>query len=188
MISQLSDRQILWRFFCRAEAKSDDNKKKRKMKRIRKHVSIITSVFLTAFASADSQAAVLCKKLPAIFTCPIVENISANGSGYDYVGGAYEGTWTATGPWGSGSSAITVSGNSRCSGTSGSYAVVGNPSSGGGTYCWCQMTNAGLSGAWAFRDDYGGASYCASNCALVCAHNVRFDSAFRSAVCVPPSS
>jgi hypothetical protein len=43
---------------------------------------------------------VLCKKQPAFFTCPIVANMSTSGSSYDYVGGSYEGTWTATGQWG----------------------------------------------------------------------------------------
>jgi hypothetical protein len=124
----------------------------------------------------------LCKQQSG-FTCPMVANISSSGSNYSYVRGA-ESTWTTTGSWGSGGAVITVSGNSRCSGTSGSYPNIGNPSSGGGQHCWCQIINAGFSGAWAYLYGYGKATDCASDCAFSCAGYIG-NSAFRFAVCRP---
>jgi hypothetical protein len=126
----------------------------------------------------------LCKQQTSGFTCPIVANMSTNGSSSNYVGGSYEGTWTTTGPWGSGGTTITVGGNSRCSGTSGSYSNTGSPLAGGGGYCWCQMVNEGLSGAWAFMENYG-ITNCTSSCAYYCAYFVKNGSMFRPAVCRP---
>jgi hypothetical protein len=140
-------------------------------------------------ATADSQAAVLCKKAasaPTTFTCPIVENMSTNGSKYSYGSGA-ESTWTVTGPWGSWG-AIAVNGNSRCSSTSETYPNIGNPTADGGKYCWCQIVNEGVSGAWAFWNTLSHATDCASRCASFCARNVEDASTFRAAICVPPGS
>jgi hypothetical protein len=130
----------------------------------------------------------LCKKQPVLaFACPIVVSMLSNGGTASYVNSATDGTWTATGPWGGSGVTITLSGNSRCSDTYGTYPNIGNPSSGGGGHCWCQMVSAGLSGAWAFLHDYGSPS-CALICADYCSYNVRANSDFRTAVCVPASS
>jgi hypothetical protein len=139
-------------------------------------------------AAADSPAApILCKQQPD-FTCPIVTNMSTDGSDYAYGGGA-ESAWTATGPWGGGGSTITVGGNSRCSFTDGkTYGRIGDPSTREGEHCWCQMVNAGFLGAWAYRGYRVTVPYCVSFCAFDCASGVRDSSAFRPMVCVPPAS
>jgi hypothetical protein len=90
---------------------------------------------------------------------------------------------------GSGGASITVSGNSRCSGTSASYLNIGNPVAAADRYCWCQMVNAGISGAWVYLGDDNSASGCASDCVAWCATNVRYvNSNFRAAICPPPPS
>ena len=41
-----------------------------------------------------------------------------------------------------------------------------------GRYCWCRLTHP-VSSLWAFHDDRGSASACASNCAYLCGRDVR---------------
>jgi hypothetical protein len=141
-----------------------------------------------AIAAADSQAAVLCKKQPAVFTCPIVANMSSNGDEYIYnaSNGENEGTWEVSGPWGSAGARIVINGNARCSGTYGSYLDKGEPTPAGDGnyeyYCWCQMQNEGLSSAWVFLND--GVTYCEMRCAFDCAYEFRHYVGFRSALCI----
>jgi hypothetical protein len=143
---------------------------------------------LTAFAAADSPAAQILCRQQAGFSCPIVANASGNldGNVYDYESGV-EGTWIVSGPWGIGNASITVSGNSRCSDTPGTYPNIGNPSPSAGKYCWCQMVNAGFSGAWANLFTDVSATDCIFYCAFSCAGIVGNEdySGFRFAVCRP---
>lgn len=83
-----------------------------------------------------------------------------------------------------------VGGNSKCSSTSGTKAVAGEPASSDGKYCWCKAmyyTPSGgqrqdvASSSWVFND-YGSASDCAKYCANYCVINVQYDPDFRAAV------
>jgi hypothetical protein len=140
----------------------------------------------------NSHAVVLCQPANA-YTCPILTNISTNGDSYYPRGSCVssetcytpstDGSWTATGPWGSGTANITINGDSRCSTTVGSYPDNGNPVPGSGsdTYCWCRFkTSSGAVGAWAYLN---GISNCASSCAANCANNAYTSSAYRAALC-----
>ena len=48
-------------------------------------------------------------------------------------------------------------------------------------YCWCRMISPAVS-RWVFSNALSSGSYCAMNCANVCAHNVLIRAAFRTAL------
>jgi hypothetical protein len=154
-----------------------------------KRIGVFASImFFGLMTMSDSSATpILCKQQTGGFTCPIIVNMSADGSSYDYVNNATDGTWNVKGPWGSGGIPITVYGNSRCSGTSGTYPNIGNPISGGGEYCWCQMINGLLSGVWVFLTKQRPGLACALFCADYCAYHVQsisvFGNIFLSTLC-----
>ena len=67
--------------------------------------------------------------------------------------------------------------------TCGEHAKSGNPNGVFGPNSWCQVKfKNGKLGAWVFRATYGSAAHCAINCAAGCAHYVRGNVSFRSAV------
>jgi hypothetical protein len=134
--------------------------------------------FAITVASDSSAAPILCK---LIFTCPIVANMSTNGSSTDNMSNDI---WRVIGPWGSGGATILVGGNSRCSSTNGTYAVAGNPVEGGGQYCWCNM-DGGISGVWVFRYELSSLNVCRVGCTSTCASHFMNASDFRAAICVP---
>ena len=111
----------------------------------------------------------------------VVLDPSISGNSYTYN--------NSTGVWKTVFSYGNVSGVSTCStvaptGARGSTktsagtpldAVAGDVS---GRYCWCKMTHP-MSSLWAFSNDYGNASGCASVCTGYCGYYVRNDADLR---------
>ena len=106
----------------------------------------------------------------------------------------YVGKWPSCCTWGEGQTSTwsvtasvgnygqqTVSGESRCSSTNGTYANPGNPSTTNGEYCWCKMTSP-RAGSWIFYGYWSHALYCSIYCADYCAYVVLHYSDFRGAV------
>lgn len=126
------------------------------------------------------------------FACPIIENAARGGDGngnvYDYSKDAAEGTWKLSGPWGRAGAPVTARGNSRCSGTGGTYLDIDKPKADKGRHCWCRIKNGGLSGAWVFLGDYDSAPYCAQFCASSCVNYVSLSSDFRAKLCQAPAN
>ena len=111
----------------------------------------------------------------------VVLDPSIGGNSYTYNNST--GTWKTVFSYGN------VSGISTCTSTapSGSMGTTktsaGTPLNAvggetGGQYCWCKMTHP-MSSLWAFYDDYGSASYCASYCTSSCGYYVRSNAALR---------
>jgi hypothetical protein len=145
------------------------------MKSAKKCALIITLGLAPAFDLRA--AAVLCK---AGFVCPIVANMSTNGSGsaYDNTAGA----WGATGPWGNGGAAIRVYVGSACS-----TATSGTPAADGGLNCWCRMRNGSAFGVWNYRNKGDSVDNCNKYCEGNCAYSIETAAGYRSALCVPPA-
>ena len=96
----------------------------------------------------------------------------------------------ATGVWKTVFSYGNVSGISTCSASkpSGGMGAIRTTdgeyldAQGGvvsGQYCWCKMTHP-MSSLWAFRDDRGSASSCASGCTYYCGYGVQYFVALRA--------
>jgi hypothetical protein len=135
-------------------------------------------VFICALTVSQTHAdKILCKK----GFCPIVSNMSINGTALSYDDGA----WTVTGPWGGGGAPIIINGNHRCSETKGTYLNTGSPVEDAGQYCWCQMKSEDSSGSWVFQSDQK--THCDANCKVNCANYVQSKSNFRAAACVSVS-
>lgn len=100
--------------------------------------------------------------------------------------GLEKGQWKVDFSYGS------VSGDLRCSSTSGTFAVAGNPASSDGQYCWCKARyytpNGGqrqdvASSSWVFSIDLEFAdSLCSGACAHWCTAGVKGHSDFRAAM------
>ena len=104
----------------------------------------------------------------------VVLDPSINGNSYTHNNST--GTWKTVFSYGN------VSGISTCTSTapSGSMGTTktseGTPlnATGGetaGQYCWCKMTHP-MSSLWAFSNDFGSASDCASDCTTRCGNYV----------------
>jgi hypothetical protein len=103
-------------------------------------------------------------------------------SSYSPTAGNYETTWSVFGCSGGGSTApASFAGEMRCSDTSGTYAVQGNPSTSSGQYCWCALNSPALS-AYVFLYGVSAASSCSQGCANGCAYYTLHNSDFRSAL------
>ncbi|MCL2018051.1 MAG: hypothetical protein FWG80_04765 [Alphaproteobacteria bacterium] len=83
-----------------------------------------------------------------------------------------------------GSNVSEFSGTSLCSGTSGSYANIGNPVADSGSNCWCKITSIPgftvASSAWVFRSEFSALSLCTDFCASSCAVSASSEQTYRS--------
>ena len=111
-------------------------------------------------------------------------------TGRDYDGQGQNGTFYGTGCSGSG---VSVSGSSKCSSKSGTFAVKGSPTNSNGQYCWCQLDGYSH---WVFNYDYSDQASCSKYCAyggnysgcggaLVNGSSPADFNSFRKALCTP---
>ena len=127
---------------------------------------------ITIALCTPASAVTKCVKLSSSTTCSYVNP------------GTYVVDWTSNCT--SSGTSVAISGISQCSSTSGSS--VGQKATAlkisGGTddkYCWCKMVSPAVS-TWVFNYGYGSASYCAHDCAKLCASSAANNASFRSAL------
>jgi hypothetical protein len=106
----------------------------------------------------------------------------SNGDYISYGAAGQRGTWKI------GGAPQSVSGESLCSSTSGTYSTPGDPSYDDGNNCWCRLTGFNPGGAvssrWVFlSNNYPDASECAANhCSQGCATGLKYDAPLGSAL------
>ena len=127
---------------------------------------------ITIALCTPASAVTKCVKLSSSTTCSYVNT------------GTYVVDWTSNCT--SSGTSVAISGISQCSSTSGSS--VGQKATAlkisGGTddkYCWCKMVSPAVS-SWVFRYAFGSASYCATDCADLCAYYAAGNASFRAAL------
>ncbi|MDR1071164.1 MAG: hypothetical protein LBL21_00785 [Rickettsiales bacterium] len=62
---------------------------------------------------------------------------------------------------------------------------IGNPTAGGGQYCWCRIVVNSIFAAWVFGNDSVSDHGCRSECAHKCSTHVYSDRYFRLVICTP---
>ena len=134
---------------------------------------LIAGAILCAITTTGAQAVTKCVALDGSTTCTS-----------DYSQYQYHTDWAATCT--TNGVSTPISGIGICSSTQGSgyqKATELDTSSTGDDngYCWCKMTSPAVS-RWVFSNALSSGSYCAMNCANVCAHNVLIRAAFRTAL------